>query len=216
MHNQQTARKQPTPGLARRQVEVSTSEEEENEPEARKKPRPKAKKMEADSSVDAPGAAAPPMKKLKKSRKKGKEEAATPSTPKLKKTPSAKKRNIKGIQEDHRITKYGKRRVRPRRRDTSAFDTEETRKPPTNIPSEQDRKRKVLVEYSTDDEVSEALLDESILKGDYAGIDTKKIKRVKREVQITIPSSPMVPTYPESFIAWYKDHGMTVGMKAAQ
>ena len=71
------------------------------------------------------------------------------------------------------------------------------------------------MEYSTDDEVSEALLDESILKGDYAGIDTKKIKRVKREVRITLPSSPMVPTYPESFIAWYKDHDMTAGMKAA-
>ena len=71
------------------------------------------------------------------------------------------------------------------------------------------------MEYSTDEEVSETLLDESILKGDYAGIDTQKIKRVKREVRITLPSSPMVPTYPESFIAWYKDHGMTVGMKAA-
>ena len=71
------------------------------------------------------------------------------------------------------------------------------------------------MEYSTDEEVSEALLDESILKGDYAGIDPRKIKRVKREVRITLPSSPMVPTYPESFIAWYKDHGMTAGMKAA-
>ena len=73
----------------------------------------------------------------------------------------------------------------------------------------------MLVEYSTDEEVSEALLDESILQGDYAGIDTRKIKRVKREVRITLPSNPMVPTYPESFIAWYKDHGMTAGMKAA-
>ena len=65
------------------------------------------------------------------------------------------------------------------------------------------------MEYSTDEEVSETLLDKSILKGDYAGIDTQKIKRVKREVRITLP------TYPESFIAWYKDHGMTAGMKAA-
>ena len=73
----------------------------------------------------------------------------------------------------------------------------------------------MLVEYSTDDEVSETLLDESLLQGEYAGIDARKIKRVKKEVRITLPTNPMMTSYPESFIAWYKDHGMTAGMRAA-
>ena len=205
----QTARKQPTPGLATRQVEVSTSDEGEEEPVARKKPKSKAKKRKADVSGEAPEAAdSPPKKKSKQSKKK--REVATPGTSKQKKEPAAKKE--KGTKKkdsgpDAKNKAKKERYICPRYRGDE--------EPPVSIPTEQERKRKVLVEYSTDEEVSETLLDESILKGDYAGIDTQKIRRVKREVRITLPSSPMVPTYPESFIAWYKDHGMTVGMKAA-
>ena len=205
----QTARKQPTPGLSTRQVEVSTSDEGTEESVARKKPKLKAKKRKADISGEAPEAAgSPPKKKSKQSKKK--KEVAMPGTSKQKKEPAAKKE--KGAKKkdsvpDAKSKAKKERYVRPRYRGD--------KEPPASIPTEQERKRKVLVEYSTDEEVSEALLDESILKGDYTGIDTQKIKRVKREVRITLPYSPTMPTYPESFIAWYKDHGMTGGMKAA-
>ena len=67
------------------------------------------------------------------------------------------------------------------------------------------------IEYSTYDEVSEALLDKAVTKGDYAGIDMKRKKRVKRDVKLTLLTNPKAPAYPEFFIAWYKDHGMTRG-----
>ena len=63
--------------------------------------------------------------------------------------------------------------------------------------------------------MSETLLDAAITEGEYAGIDTHKIKRVKKDVKLTLPINPKMPTYPESFVAWYKHHDMTAGMKAA-
>ena len=75
------------PGLATRQVEVSTLEEE---PVARKKPKSKAKKRKADVSGDASEATdSPPKKKPKESKKK--KEVAMPGTSKQKKVPAAKK-----------------------------------------------------------------------------------------------------------------------------
>ena len=87
--------------------------------------------------------------------------------------------------------------------------------PPTEVPPVKDQKRKVLIEYSTDDKVSETLLDEAVAQGEYTRIDTKRIKRVKRDVKLTLPTNPKVSAYPETFVAWYKDHGMTAGMKVA-
>ena len=63
--------------------------------------------------------------------------------------------------------------------------------------------------------MSETLLDEASAKGEYVGFDTGRIKRVKRDIKLTLPTSPKAAAYPETFVAWYKDHGMTAGMRSA-
>ena len=208
----QTACKQPTPRLSTRQVEVSTSEEEDEEgPVAKKKPKSKAKKREANSSVTDPDVAAPPPKKPKKPSRKSKEEAATPGTLMQKKAPAAKKETEKGTKRKASPQDAGKKsKAKKERYICPVYWGDE--EPPTDA---KERKRNVRIEYSTDDKVSETLLDEASAKGEYVEFDTGRIKRVKRDVNLTLPTSPKAAAYPETFVAWYKDHGMTVGMRSA-
>ena len=71
-----------------------------------------------------------------------------------------------------------------------------------------------MVEYSTDEEVGEALIDAAIKKGEYAAIETHKIKRIKKNVRLTLPPDPKATDHPETFIVWYQGHGMTAGLRA--
>ena len=212
-HTKQTVRKQLTPGMQTQQVEVSTSEEEQEEPMAKKKPRSKARKREADSSgVTAEEPKSPPKKKKVAQKKKG--ETATTSTTEQKGKPAAKKRaptmpkgkatptSAEGGQKAKK-----ERYICPRYTD----DME----PPKNVPPPQDRKRKVVVEYSTDEEVGEALIDASIKEGEYAPFDIHPIKRIKKSVKLTLPPDSKATPYPETFIVWYQEHGMTAGMRVA-
>ena len=45
--------------------------------------------------------------------------------------------------------------------------------------------------------------------------DVAKIKKMKKSVKLTIPRHPTVEGLTESFIAWYKDHGMTTSLRKA-
>ena len=71
-----------------------------------------------------------------------------------------------------------------------------------------------MVEYSTDEEVGEALIDAAIEKGEYASIEMHKIKRIKKNVRLTLPPNPKASAYPETFVVWYQEHSMMVGMRA--
>ena len=74
-------------------------------------------------------------------------------------------------------------------------------------------KRKVILEYSSD-EVSESQLDQ--ISPEYpTAADVVKIKETKKSVKLTIPRHPTVEGLTESFIAWYKDHGMTMSLRKA-
>ena len=209
----QTARKQLMPGMQTHQVEVSTSEDEQEEPVAKKKPRSKPKKREADSSgVTAEAPKSPPKEKKAAQKKKG--ETATTRAIGQKGKPVEKKRAPKTPKGKAASTSAEggpkprkERYIRPRYTD----DME----PPEGVPPPKDRKRKVVVEYSTDDEVREELIDAAIQEGEYASIDVHKIKRIKKNVRLTLPPDPKVTDYPETFIVWYQEHGMTAGMRVA-
>ena len=74
-------------------------------------------------------------------------------------------------------------------------------------------KRKVILEYSSD-EVSESQLDQIFLEYPTAA-DMAKIKKMKKSVKLTIPCQPTVEGLTDSFITWYKDHGMTTSLRKA-
>ena len=74
-------------------------------------------------------------------------------------------------------------------------------------------KHKVILEYSSD-EVSESQLDQ--ISPEYPmAADVAKIKKVKKSMKLTIPHHPTVEGLTESFIIWYKDHGMTMCLREA-
>ena len=74
-------------------------------------------------------------------------------------------------------------------------------------------KRKVILEYSSD-EVSESQLDQ--ISPEYpTAADVAKIEKTKKSVKLTIPCHPTVEGLTKSFIAWYKDHGMTTSLRKA-
>ena len=74
-------------------------------------------------------------------------------------------------------------------------------------------KHKVILEYSSD-EVSESQLDQ--ISPEYPTVvDVAKIKKTKKSVKLTIPHHPTVEGLTESFITWYKDHGMTTSLRKA-
>ena len=74
-------------------------------------------------------------------------------------------------------------------------------------------KCKVILEYSFD-EMSESQLDQISLEYPTAA-DVAKIKKAGKSVKLTIPCHPTVESLTDSFIAWYKDHGMTTSLRKA-
>ena len=71
-----------------------------------------------------------------------------------------------------------------------------------------------ILEYSSD-EVSESQLDQQI-SPEYPTVeDVAKIKKVKRGMKLTIPHHLTVEGLTQSFIALYKDHGMTTSLRKA-
>ena len=69
------------------------------------------------------------------------------------------------------------------------------------------------MEYFSD-EVSESQLDQ--ISPEYpTAADIAKIKKTKKSVKLTIPHHPTVEGLTESFITWYKDHGMTTSLRKA-
>ena len=83
----------------------------------------------------------------------------------------------------------------------------------TQAPEGGQIKCKVILEYSSD-EVSESQLDQ-ISPGYPTVADVAKIKKTKKSVKLTIPCHPTVEGLTNSFIAWYKDHGMTASLRKA-
>ena len=83
----------------------------------------------------------------------------------------------------------------------------------TQAPKGGRMKRKVILEYSSN-EVSESQLDQ--ISPEYpTAADVARIKKTKKSVKLTIPHHPTVEGLTESFIAWYKDHGMTTSLRKA-
>ena len=74
-------------------------------------------------------------------------------------------------------------------------------------------KCKVILEYSSD-EMSESQLDQISLEYPTAA-DVAKIKKARKSVKLTIPHCPTVEGLTDSFITWYKDHGMTTSLRKA-
>ena len=75
-------------------------------------------------------------------------------------------------------------------------------------------KHKVDLQYSSD-EASESQLDQMVSPECPMAEDVAKIKRTKKSVKLTIPHHPTVEGLTESFITWYKDHGMTTSLRKA-
>ena len=71
----------------------------------------------------------------------------------------------------------------------------------------------MILEYLSD-EVSESQLDQ-ISQEYLTAADMDRIKKVKKNVKLTIPRHPTVEGLTDSFITWYKDHGMTTSLKKA-
>ena len=71
----------------------------------------------------------------------------------------------------------------------------------------------MILEYSSD-EMSESQLDQISLEYPTAA-DVAKIKKTRKSVKLTIPRHPTVEGLTDSFIAWYKDHGMTTSLRKA-
>ena len=83
----------------------------------------------------------------------------------------------------------------------------------TQAPEGRRVKHKVILEYSSD-EMSESQLDQISLE--YPTVaDMAKIKKMRKSVKLTIPRHPTVEGLTNSFIAWYKDHDMTVSLRKA-
>ena len=72
----------------------------------------------------------------------------------------------------------------------------------------------MILEYSSN-EVSESQLDQLISPEYPTAEDVAKIKKTKKSMKLTIPHHPTVEGLTESFIAWYKDHGMTTSLRKA-
>ena len=75
-------------------------------------------------------------------------------------------------------------------------------------------KHKVDLQYSSD-EASESQLDQMVSPECPTAEDVAKIKRTKKSVKLTIPRHPTVEGLTESFITWYKEHGMTTSLRKA-
>ena len=84
----------------------------------------------------------------------------------------------------------------------------------TQAPEGGQIKRKVILEYSSD-EVSESQLDQLISPEYPTAKNIAKIKKRKKSVKLTIPRHPTVEGLNELFIAWYKDHSMTMSLRKA-
>ena len=83
----------------------------------------------------------------------------------------------------------------------------------TQAPEGERVKCKVILEYSSN-EVSESQLDQ--IHQEYpTAANMDRIKKVKRNVKLIIPCHPSVEGLTDSFIAWYKDHGMTISLRKA-
>ena len=83
----------------------------------------------------------------------------------------------------------------------------------TQAPEGGQIKCKVILEYSSD-EMSENQLDQ--ISPEYPTVaDMAKIKKMKKSMKLTIPRHPTVEGLTDSFIAWYKDHGMTASLRKA-
>ena len=72
----------------------------------------------------------------------------------------------------------------------------------------------VVLEYSSS-EVSESQLDQLISPEYPTAEDVAKIKKMKKSMKLTTQSLPTVEGLTESFIAWYKDQGMTTSLRKA-
>ena len=72
----------------------------------------------------------------------------------------------------------------------------------------------MILEYSSD-EVSESQLDQLISPEYPTAEDVAKIKKTKKSMKLTIPCHLTVEGLTKSFIAWYKDHGMTTSLRKA-
>ena len=84
----------------------------------------------------------------------------------------------------------------------------------TQAPEGEQVKQKVVLEYSSD-KASESQLDQMVSPDCPTADDVARIKRVKKAVKLTIPHQPTVEGLTESFITWYKDHGMMTSLKKA-
>ena len=83
----------------------------------------------------------------------------------------------------------------------------------TQAPEGERVRGKVILEYSSD-EVSESQLDQ--IHQEYpTAANVDRIKKVKKNVKLTIPCHPTVEGLTDSFIAWYKDHSMTTSLRKA-
>ena len=83
----------------------------------------------------------------------------------------------------------------------------------TQVPEGGRVKCKGIPEYSSD-EMSESQLDQISLEYPTAA-DMAKIKKVRKSMKLTIPRHLTVEGLTDSFIAWYKDHGMTMSLRKA-
>ena len=62
--------------------------------------------------------------------------------------------------------------------------------------------------------MSESQLDQISLE--YPTVaDVAKIKKMRKNVKLTIPHHPTVEGLTDLFIAWYKDHSMTTSLRKA-
>ena len=84
----------------------------------------------------------------------------------------------------------------------------------TQAPQGGQVKRKVILEYSSD-EMSKSQLDQISLEYPTAA-DMNKIKKARKSMKLTIPCRLTVEGLTDLFIAWYKDHGMTSLRKALE
>ena len=71
----------------------------------------------------------------------------------------------------------------------------------------------MIIEYSSD-EMSESQLDQISLEYPTAA-DMAKIKKTRKSMKLTIPHHPTVEGLTDSFIVWYKDHGMRASLRKA-
>ena len=71
----------------------------------------------------------------------------------------------------------------------------------------------MILEYSSD-EMSESQLDQISLEYPTMA-DVAKIKKARKSMKLTIPHHLTVEGLTDSFIAWYKDHGMTMSLRKA-